>query len=257
MTGHIVFESTKNIKSLARQTLEGRWLEALITMLFATLITDLPKLIFGLFDYGSFIGYMLDAYDILIKAPVQLGLAMYFLNVFRAQPGGTQDIKNAFYSFPNALSLYLTIWIRTTLGFFFFVIPGIIAMFKYSMAFFILAENPRRHWRECMLESKFIMEGNKMKLFKLLLSFLPLYILFDIPSTLVNYFSNPGNAQVYMDALNNADPTLMSGLTYNNSYITYIVSLMTLFVQVYLWNSEACFYDLLSENLVVTSNDQI
>ena len=254
---NIVYESPKNIKNLARQTLEGRWREALVVMLFTVFLTDLPSLVLGLFDYGSFWVYMLDAYAIFIKAPIQLGLAMYFLKVFRGEPGGTRDIKNAFYCFPNALSLYLSVWLRTTLGFFFFIVPGVMAMFKYSQSFFVLAENPEKHYRQCMYESQMMMQGNKMGLFRLMLSMLPLLIVFKLPSTIVDYLSNPGNLEVYQIALSTGNQSYLSNLTYNNTYLVYVISLISIFYSVYLWNAQACFYDLMTGNLVVTDNEQI
>ena len=45
------------------------------------------------------------------------------------------------------------------------IVPGIIAAIRYSQAFFILADDPSKGIRQCMDESKAMMNGNKMKYF--------------------------------------------------------------------------------------------
>ena len=58
-----------------------------------------------------------------------------------------------------------------------FVVPGIIAAYRYSMAPFIMAENPDIGIREAVRRSKMIMHGNKLRLFRLQLSFFGWYLL--------------------------------------------------------------------------------
>ena len=53
-----------------------------------------------------------------------------------------------------------------------FIIPGIIAAYGYSMANFILAENPDLSPREAIKRSKELMDGHKFELFRLWLSFI-------------------------------------------------------------------------------------
>ena len=53
-----------------------------------------------------------------------------------------------------------------------FVIPGIIKGYSYSMAFYILAENPDMTAKEAITESREIMNGHKWELFVLGLSFI-------------------------------------------------------------------------------------
>lgn len=50
-------------------------------------------------------------------------------------------------------------------------VPAYIKMFSYSMAYYVLAENPTFKAREALNESKLIMKGQKMRLFVLYLSF--------------------------------------------------------------------------------------
>lgn len=52
------------------------------------------------------------------------------------------------------------------------IIPGIIAAYRYSMAFYILNDNPKMGAMDALRESKKMMVGYKGKLFFLSLSFI-------------------------------------------------------------------------------------
>lgn len=58
-----------------------------------------------------------------------------------------------------------------------FVIPGIIKSISYSMAMYILAENPNLPALEAINRSKAMMEGHKMEMFVLQLSFIGWHLL--------------------------------------------------------------------------------
>ena len=74
-------------------------------------------------------------------------------------------------------------WLNFLIGFFtylwslLFVIPGIVAGLRYSMAFYVLAENPQMTAREALRESKRLTKGHVMELFVTDLSFIGWYIL--------------------------------------------------------------------------------
>ena len=53
-----------------------------------------------------------------------------------------------------------------------FVIPGIIKAFSYSMAYYVKIDHPEYDWNACIKESMRIMDGHKMELFVLMLSFI-------------------------------------------------------------------------------------
>ena len=57
------------------------------------------------------------------------------------------------------------------------IIPGIVKLLSYSMAFFIKLENPDKPALECIAESVRLTEGNKAGLFILMFSFLGWWIL--------------------------------------------------------------------------------
>ena len=84
-----------------------------------------------------------------------------------------------------------------------FVIPGIIKAYSYSMCFFIQQQSANKDWKYCLDKSKELMEGNKMKLFLLDLSFLGWYILgslcFGIGVLFVIPYHQTPRANFYMN----------------------------------------------------------
>jgi uncharacterized membrane protein len=64
------------------------------------------------------------------------------------------------------------IYIFTFLWSLLFVIPGIVKAYAYSMAYYIKVDNPSWDWKTCIDESQKIMDGHKMELFLLELSFI-------------------------------------------------------------------------------------
>ena len=62
-----------------------------------------------------------------------------------------------------------------------FIIPGIIAAYRYRMARYLLLDDPSRGASECIRMSKQMMKGHKWELFVLDLSFIGWYLLAAIP----------------------------------------------------------------------------
>ena len=125
----------------------------------------------------------------IVLPPLMLGLIMVCLNVT--------------YGDNVEIGTLLMILFFTMLWSLLFVIPGIIKSYSYSMAFYILAENPEMSAREALNESKEIMKGNKLNLFVLQLSFILwellatvtfgiayVYVLPYMQLTFVNFYHN-------------------------------------------------------------------
>ncbi|MEL7657018.1 MAG: DUF975 family protein, partial [Bacillota bacterium] len=116
--------------------------------------------------------FILCIYLILITGPLYLGGAMFLIALFRRKETSAVEIFYGFERFGKATGLYIMTTIFTILWCFLLVIPGYIAAIRYSMSFFILADNPNIGIFEAINESKRIMGGNKWKFFCLYLSFI-------------------------------------------------------------------------------------
>ena len=86
------------------------------------------------------------------------------------------------FSFILRLILY---WILTSIFVFLwsllFVIPGIIASYRYRMALYLIIEHPEMSVLECIRESSRMMKGHKAELFVMDLSFIGWYLLMGLP----------------------------------------------------------------------------
>ena len=87
-----------------------------------------------------------------------------------------EDLMIGFKCFTDSLVLYLMTALYTFLWSLLFVIPGIVKSYSYSLAPYILQDNPNKGWQKSLDESKRMMEGHKMDLFVLDLSFIGWYI---------------------------------------------------------------------------------
>ena len=114
---------------------------------------------------------------IIIMPAFNISLCMIFLNLAKEEDISVGDTFKGFNITGKA------VWLSIITNFFVFlwslllVIPGIIKAFSYSMAPFILADNPELTAREALSESKRIMDGHKFDLFVLQLSFFWWYLL--------------------------------------------------------------------------------
>ena len=143
--------------------------------LVATLITDGAQAAFAL---GLFVPLLiLSLAGSLVLSFLQLGYVGYTLRVITRQPAGISDLFSYARYFLKAWGLGIMISIFVGLWSMLLWIPGIIASYRYSQAYFILAENPEKGIMQCIRESKAMMIGHKMDRFVLDLSFIPWYLL--------------------------------------------------------------------------------
>ena len=150
------------LKQQAKEQLKGN-----LGMLFlCTLIVTAISFVIALIPVvGTVATYI-------IAPPLSLGLIMVYLSVTYGEKVEIGTLFNGFQCFGKSILLYILITIFTLLWSLLFIIPGIIKAYSYSMAFYILAENPDMTAKEALNESKLIMNGHKMELFVLQLSFI-------------------------------------------------------------------------------------
>ena len=101
------------------------------------------------------------------------GLCRFLLNIVtKVKRPGFEDLFYYFKIYVKTLGLNLIITIAVGIGTMLFVIPGIIIALTFSQAFYILAKNPEKSIGEVLGQSASMMNGYKMDLFMLELSFI-------------------------------------------------------------------------------------
>jgi uncharacterized membrane protein len=152
-------KENSELRALARTQLKGSWLPAVgITLLFCVLVNVaagialLPLLIIG--------------------GPLSLGFYGYFLRKARGEEAAIENLFDGFNDFVRSLVLFLLQFVFITLWSMLLIVPGVIKTMSYSMAFFILRDNPGMSGMDAITASRKMMNGHKVKLFCLCLSFI-------------------------------------------------------------------------------------
>lgn len=178
MENYIVNEPCKELRARGRNILRGNWWPAIgafmIVMMCMSLVPELITIIFGMDLVYALVS---NAYMLLIIGPFALGMTKYMLDLSRGQRVSSATAFSGFENFTKSLGLALYMGLLVILWSLLLIIPGIVAMYRYSMAFYVLGDNPNLSIRECINESKKMMDGNKAKMFFLQLSFIGWYLL--------------------------------------------------------------------------------
>lgn len=127
-----------------------------------------------------------------IGGGIQLGLIRYNLDLLtRENPPAFLTLFSRMFIFGRALGLRLMTGILTGLWSLLFVIPGIVAAYRYALAPYLMAEHPEMGVMEAISQSKALMRGNKWRLFCLQLSFIGWGILSTLTMGIGNLWLAP------------------------------------------------------------------
>lgn len=217
----------------ARNSLRGKWGMAVLVCFLGTLIggiaTGTPVTVsydmengvsidaFGLnsnTDYLSSglmgllvmlasVAMIISLVKYVVGAAVELGVCAYFSKAALGMEADLKDEFAYFKYFGKALGLRVVTDVFIFLWSLLLFIPGIIAMYRYSMAPYIMAEHPEMGIREALDASKQMMDGNKWSLFCLQISFIGWSLLSALTLGIGDLFLTPymqmSTAHFYMN----------------------------------------------------------
>lgn len=133
----------------------------------------------------------------LLGGVLQLGYARFLL---KQHDGKTLDFNDLFSQFDRFGTGFAQDFLRRLYTFLWgllLIVPGIIAALSYAMTPFILEEHPELTASEAIARSKTLMDGHKMDLFILNLTFLGWDILCALTANIGNLFLNPYKNAAY------------------------------------------------------------
>lgn len=165
------------LKTKAKEQLKGNLVISIGVMLLASTIISIASF--------TFIG------TIILTGPIMLCTAFFTLHLVRTRNGDINAFFKGFDQFGSSFvagfltTLYIILWS------FLFFIPAIIANLKYSMTYFILADNKNMSGSEAIKKSKEMMYGHKMEFFVLNLSFIGWFLLVVITFGLAGLYVYP------------------------------------------------------------------
>ncbi len=129
----------------------------------------------------NFAGRLIDLLISIVQLMLSAGFMLFCLRAVRRLENSVGNLLDSFGMFFRILGLQIVEGIFVFLWSLLFVIPGIVAAYRYRLAFYILLENPEMGIMECIRRSKELMYGRKMELFVLDLSFIGWNLLTVIP----------------------------------------------------------------------------
>lgn len=154
--------------------------------------------------FGTLMSLALSIAVILFSGALALGHCKYYIDlVAENRQDEVSVIFSRFDIFLKAMGLNLFMALFIWLWSLLFIVPGIIAAYRYCLAPYLMAENPNLGIREAVNMSKELMAGNKWRLFCLHLSFIGWGILSALTCGIGDLWLNPyiyaANAAFYVD----------------------------------------------------------
>lgn len=151
----MMMRTSAELKAIAKDSLRGNYGKAIGAMILYTLVSSV----------------------VFCAPPMMVGYCKFNNRLIRRQEVGVDAVFDGFDLFGKAWWLSIItavfVWLWTLL----FVIPGIIKSLAYSLAPYVLSDNPKMTAREALRASIDLTNGNKGKLFYLFLSFIGWIIL--------------------------------------------------------------------------------
>ena len=183
MNNYIIYEPAFKLREIARDALRGKWGQMFTGMLiYFALSTVMQNILDYFFSYVRYIPlptgqyfevnvtYAGGLYNLLVMGPLTCGLAMFLLAFFRERSINYSLNLEGFSMFWKTFTLYLLYSVKVFLWTLLFVVPGLIAILRYSQCFYLRVDHLEWTASQCIRESSRLMVGNKAKLFAVMLS---------------------------------------------------------------------------------------
>ncbi len=289
MENRIVAEPISKIKEIARNAAKGNWWKLFIgvfiyiavsfaiTLMTGMLAEAVPmyRYLYAGYEYYAinFTGVLLWIVDLLLIAPLVMGLNIFFIGAFRTKSASYVDLFKGFTLFPKAVGLCVLLYVKIIAWGLPVLIPGVIIAFvtyeplvliifavaaavlevmaalRYSQAMLLLADNRETGVFQCIRESKRLMKGNKGKFFCLQLSFIGwilLWIVFIL--AIFALFAVAYAVSIQFFVLRAYSIIFTASIIIIISMVISMIPLAT-----YIGMSAVSFYELLTGNLVVVA----
>jgi len=122
-------------------------------------------------------GVVLALLLLLLQPVIDAGFVSYCMKIRRKENTEIKDLLNGFLFFIKVLSIFLLTTLFILLWSILLIIPGIIAAYRYRQAIYILFDDPNKGALQCINESKILMNGKKLELLVIDISFLGWYVI--------------------------------------------------------------------------------
>ncbi len=173
--------TNKELMAGARRALSGNWGTAILGyILYTVLMLSFTVFLFGSVFFVSMvcktrgtdpalainlIQGVVNIVQLAISGAVMVGFCSFFLGIALDGAARLENLFTGFRRFWKSFGVYFFYQLFICLWTLLFIIPGIIAAFRYAMAFYILADDEECGSLDAIRRSKEMMKGYKWKLF--------------------------------------------------------------------------------------------
>lgn len=169
------------LKANAKRALSAKWGSAIAVCLIAGLCAGLSSSLLTRLTESSFItvigSFLLTVLlNAFLDNIIEIGLCRYMMENRLGHPPISTLFSGYQTELKNLFTVRFLVTLKIDLGFL-LVIPGIYWSYKYAMVSYLLAENPTLSYRRATELSGQMMEGEKLRLFVLQLSFFGWWLL--------------------------------------------------------------------------------
>lgn len=168
--------NNQTYKNRALSSLEGKWAEGIIATLIVFLISGVVSSVASI-PFDPNLGAGIQGIWALLCIPLGWGLTVFFLSLIRHQDISYERLFDGYKDFVRIFLTLFLVGICEFIGLLLLIVPGIIAALMFSQASFILKDDPQISSGDAMKRSMEMMDGHKMELFMLWLSFAGWFIL--------------------------------------------------------------------------------
>ncbi len=165
--------TNSEIRKKARLLLEGNWGKGVIaTLIYGVITMVLSSSVSIPLGYNIWLSNGSSLLMTMLCFPFSWGFAVFFLYIVRGQEKGYDSLFDGYKKFSKVFMMMLLKHIYIFLWTLLLIVPGIMKAMSYGMAEFILKDNPDIDVEDAIHRSRVMMDGHKMKLFLLYLSFI-------------------------------------------------------------------------------------
>ena len=171
----------QELKARAKEQINGNLGSLILIFLIVLAASYLPNLIPGI---GTIV-------SIVVVPALTLAMAIIYLKLAAGEKPNIAEMFQHFDKFWAAFKVSFFTGLFTFLWSLLLIIPGIVKGLGYSMAMYILAENPDMPALEALKKSQEMMDGHKMELFVLYLSFIGWFLLTAVTCGIAGLYVTP------------------------------------------------------------------
>ena len=218
-------KSNSEIRSEARADLSGKWSSAvmitLIVFVIEEVLTSVLSLwhMFEMFEMTDmvervspspmmFVSRYLLILTMFISIPLSYGYMISFLNNSRGEEFSFKTLFSGFEQYKIVFKTLISVNVKVVLYILLLIVPGVMKFYSYALVPYLMKDRGI-YGKEAMNLSEQLMMGNRMRLFKLDLSFIGWSLLviltFGLAFLWVKPYFNAARVRFYIELIDEID----------------------------------------------------